>query len=300
MSDLSKLERKRKKAARVEIGNLIEKHCKSCIIYPANIKRHGQAKAQDLCITDCEIGKKLSALGSHLLTKQPQKESKVMVETKEADSDMADELIREKYIELSDTLPDYKIANQFNISVQTLIKRKKKWGIQDRRRNPAKAAPAGKLSESTNPPTATKQVTQTEGKESVNTRKATQDELHRHGVKTILDQTEWFLDSKLPTVPSISLNKQGIWFNAAATKEMGLAEGELLQVGIAKDQKHMVFQKGSMGLKLKLATSRDALQITNKRLAAWLDEKRIKNKQYVLEQDQLTGVWVSKLEIIET
>lgn len=55
---------------------------------------------------------------------------------------MAEELIREKYIELSQSLPDYKIANQFDMSVQTLRRRKREWGLDDKRRNPAKAPKA--------------------------------------------------------------------------------------------------------------------------------------------------------------
>lgn len=50
----------------------------------------------------------------------------------------SDTLTKEKYLELSGHLPDYKIANQFNISTQALKRRKEGWGIPDRRRNPAK------------------------------------------------------------------------------------------------------------------------------------------------------------------
>lgn len=205
-------------------------------------------------------------------------------------------LTKETYLTLSVSNPDYKIANQFNISAQTLVRWKKEWGIDDRRKNPAKTTGTQQLSDI--PTTNRLDVAhkQTEVKGNLTSRMATQEELKRHGVKTILDQTEWFLDSKLPTVPSISLNKQGIWFNASAAKAMELKAGELLQVGISKDRNHLVFQKGEFGLKLKLASSRDALQITNKRLVTWLEGQRIKNMQYALEKDQLTGVWTSKME----
>jgi hypothetical protein len=142
MTSLAEIERRRKKAVRIKINDLIEKHCKGCSIYTANHKQYGQTKAQEMCGTDCSIGQQLLSLGKQLLTGRPPEEpvdkNTTKTQPKEVSDEVTDGLIREKYLELSQTLPDYKIANQFNISTQALKRRKEEWGIPDRRRNPAK------------------------------------------------------------------------------------------------------------------------------------------------------------------
>ncbi|GED73096.1 hypothetical protein BRE01_67980 [Brevibacillus reuszeri] len=50
---------------------------------------------------------------------------------------MGEQLIREKYLELSGTLTDRRIAEQYNMTSQTLIQKKKKWGITVGKRNAA-------------------------------------------------------------------------------------------------------------------------------------------------------------------
>ncbi|QOS99871.1 hypothetical protein JNUCC42_03670 [Brevibacterium sp. JNUCC-42] len=52
------------------------------------------------------------------------------------------------------------------------------------------------------------------------TRKATPEELKRHNVQPIVDLTDWFTDVKLPSVPSISSNSQGISFNASSVEQI--------------------------------------------------------------------------------
>lgn len=51
-------------------------------------------------------------------------------------------ITKEKYLALSTELPDYKIANQFNISSQSLKRLKDEWELPDRRLNPAKPVKA--------------------------------------------------------------------------------------------------------------------------------------------------------------
>ncbi|MDR4997876.1 zinc-finger domain-containing protein [Brevibacillus parabrevis] len=295
------VDRKKQRETRIAIGDLIERHCKGCSTYAENHKQFGQSQAQGMCTANCGIGKQLFTLGQSLLTERTADcsiEADVSMDERKKVNGLDKTLTKETYLGLCASTPDYKIANQYNISTQTLIRWKKEWGIQVRRKHPAKTPSAHRSADNPLPNHSSDQKQHKEAKREVNSRMATLQEVQKHGIKTILDQTEWFLDSKLPTVPSISLNKQGIWFNAAATKEMGLIEGELVQVGISTDKNCLVFRKGSTGLKLKLASSPDALQITNKRLAAWLDGKRVKNKQYALERDQLTGVWISRTETV--
>nr|WP_162305379.1 hypothetical protein [Brevibacillus laterosporus] len=52
------------------------------------------------------------------------------------------------------------------------------------------------------------------------TRKATPKELKRHNVQTIIDLIDWFTDVKLPSVPSISINSQGLSFNASSVEQI--------------------------------------------------------------------------------
>lgn len=145
------MEREKQKATRIEIGDLIERHCKECSTVTMNRKKYGQFKASTMCTTDCTIGKKLFELGQSLLTGRTPKNTIVdkplTTETKKVKKPLEEKLIREKYLELSSTMPDYKIANQFNVSAQTLKRRKKEWGLTDKRRNPAKAPKATRTTE---------------------------------------------------------------------------------------------------------------------------------------------------------
>ncbi|GED53520.1 zinc-finger domain-containing protein [Brevibacillus borstelensis] len=143
MTVLTTGERKKKKETRIAINNYIDRYCVDCKKITENRKKYGQYKAQELCNTDCEIGKKLLTLGKALLSGrsiteddiEPLKED---TEVNQEGCETVDELTRGKYLELSGTMPDYKIANQYNISTQTLNRRKKEWAIEDRRLSPAK------------------------------------------------------------------------------------------------------------------------------------------------------------------
>lgn len=131
-------DRQRQRAIRIKISDLIDLHCKGCSVYSANQKLHGQAQAQEKCGSDCSIGKQLKSLGRLLLSGRPakavQEDIITQVKPKKVNPEVADEgLTKEKYLELSNTLPDYKIANQFNIASQTLKRRKAAWGLTKKR-----------------------------------------------------------------------------------------------------------------------------------------------------------------------
>lgn len=146
MTAPTEVDRKKQRETRIAIGDLIEQNCKGCSTFAENHKRFGQSQAQGLCTAECDIGKQLFLLGQTLLTgrkpKPPVELNETLTKQKRVNQPLAEELIREKYIELSQSLPDYKIANQFDMSVQTLRRRKREWGLDDKRRNPAKAPKA--------------------------------------------------------------------------------------------------------------------------------------------------------------
>lgn len=136
-----------------------------------------------------------------------------------------------------------------------------------------------------------------ERRDSVKTRKATLEELKRHNVETIVDLTDWFTDVKLPSVPSISINSQGVSFNASAVEQMKLEKGMSLEVGYSVARQSLVVRKSEQGAKLKQITGQTSLVIVNKRLIDWLLARSVMQKRYPLEVDQLTGVWLSKVEL---
>lgn len=142
MAAPTEVDRKKQRETRIAIGDLIEQNCKGCSTFAENHKRFGQSQAQGLCTAECDIGKQLFLLGQTLLTGRkptpPVELNETLTKQKKVNQPLADELIREKYLELSGSLPDHKIANQFNVSTQTLKRRKKEWGLTDKRRNPAK------------------------------------------------------------------------------------------------------------------------------------------------------------------
>lgn len=135
------LERQMKKAIRIKINDTVEKHCKGCTVYTANYKEYGQTTAQSKCTIECVVGKELSALGQLLLAgKEPKDENEkeeLSPQNKVVNKGMGEQLIREKYLELSGTLTDRRIAEQYNMTPQTLIQKKKKWGITVGKRNAA-------------------------------------------------------------------------------------------------------------------------------------------------------------------
>nr|WP_158327638.1 sigma-70 family RNA polymerase sigma factor [Brevibacillus laterosporus] len=136
-----------------------------------------------------------------------------------------------------------------------------------------------------------------ERRDSVKTRKATPEELKRHNVQTIVDLADWFTDVKLPSVSSISITSQGISFNASAVEQMGLEKGMGLEVGYSGTHRSIVIRKSDQGAKLKQVTGQKSLVIVNRRLIDWLLARSVMQKRYPLEVDQLTGVWISKIEL---
>ncbi|MBY9077257.1 sigma-70 family RNA polymerase sigma factor [Paenibacillus sp. HN-1] len=138
-------------------------------------------------------------------------------------------------------------------------------------------------------------------KSEVVTRRITAEEAKQHGVKTILDEIEWFTDSALPDTPSIGLNLSGAHINVAAAKEIGCAIGDFLQLGFNASGNRLVIRKGSPGIKARKAFGKEgSVNIVSKALVAWLESKDVVRQRYALEFDETTGTHFIKLEIGST
>ncbi|MED1787607.1 sigma-70 family RNA polymerase sigma factor [Brevibacillus laterosporus] len=135
------------------------------------------------------------------------------------------------------------------------------------------------------------------GRDIVIARKATPEELKKHNVQTLVDLADWFTDANLPDVPSIGINSHGISFNASAVGMMGLKKGMKLEIGFSLPHLSLVIRVSDKGAKLKQLNGQKSLAIVNKRLVDWLLARSVIQKRYSLEVDQLTGVWISKVEL---
>nr|WP_275579460.1 Trp family transcriptional regulator [Brevibacillus laterosporus] len=136
-----------------------------------------------------------------------------------------------------------------------------------------------------------------ERRDSVKTQKATPEEFKNHNIQTVVDLADWFTDVKLPDVPSIGINRHGISFNASAVEMMRLEKGMKLEIGFSLAHLSLVIRVGDKGSKLKPQSGQKSLAIVNKRLINWLVARSVMQKRYSLEVDQLTGVWISKVEL---
>ncbi|WP_158642125.1 sigma-70 family RNA polymerase sigma factor [Brevibacillus laterosporus] len=136
-----------------------------------------------------------------------------------------------------------------------------------------------------------------ERRDSVKSRKATPEEMKKHNIQTIIDLADWFTDANLPDVPSIGINSHGISFNASAVEMMGLEKGMKLEIGFSLDHLSLVIRVSDKGAKLKRLNGQKSLAIVNKRLVDWLLARSVIQKRYSLEVDQLTRVWISKVEL---
>lgn len=128
-------------------------------------------------------------------------------------------------------------------------------------------------------------------------RKATSDEAKRYGIRTIMDDIEWFIDGNVPTNPTIGLNAQGLHLNAMAVRTLECCAGNCLMIGINPKSLQLVVKVETNGIKLRKAYGESgSLAIINKRLVSWMDEKHIERKRYVLQHDETSGAYFLQLE----
>lgn len=109
-----------------------------------------------------------------------------------------------------------------------------------------------------------------------------------------MSSIEWFIDEKLTSNPTIGLNKHGIHFNRRATDMMKCAAGQCLRVGFDSTTNRLVIQRGENGLKLRKWDNSGGLQLVNKHLVGWLQQKTVEKKRYKLHESQ--GMYYIELE----
>lgn len=107
-----------------------------------------------------------------------------------------------------------------------------------------------------------------------------------------VNSIEWFVDEAAPTNPTISLNNQGVHFNRRAVHEIGCKAGQCVQIGYDSAENRILIRVGTNGIQLRKVSgdTTGALRLVNKRLAAWLQQKELPFKRYVLHADQNAGI----------
>ncbi|MNV77940.1 hypothetical protein D3C71_1714040 [compost metagenome] len=135
-------------------------------------------------------------------------------------------------------------------------------------------------------------------KNEISTRKVTTEEAKKYGIKTVLDEIEWFTDGNLPTNPTIGLNAAGLHLNRRASEELGCNVGSCLKIGFNPGLTRLIITRENNGVKLRKAYGDNgSLSVINKRLADWLNQKRVEKKRYVLQHDETTEVHYIQLDI---
>jgi len=109
-----------------------------------------------------------------------------------------------------------------------------------------------------------------------------------------MSSIEWFIDEKLTSNPTIGLNKHGIHLNRRATDMIKCQAGQCLRVGFDSATNRLVIKPGENGLKLRKWDKSGGLQLVNKHLVGWLQQKTVEQKRYKLHENH--GVYYIELE----
>ncbi|WP_438349914.1 sigma-70 family RNA polymerase sigma factor [Paenibacillus sp. FA6] len=135
-------------------------------------------------------------------------------------------------------------------------------------------------------------------KHEVTTRKVNLEEAKRHGVKTMLEGIEWFVDGNLPSNPTIGLNAGGLHLNTMAAQLLKCEVGNYVRVGFSADKTCLIVVKDTSGIKLRKAFGgTGSVAIINKRLVDWLDQRSVERKRYVIQHDETTDVHYIQLDM---
>lgn len=133
-------------------------------------------------------------------------------------------------------------------------------------------------------------------KSEVITRKITQQEAKRHGVKTLFEGIEWY-SGVAPKISSIGINGVGVHLNDAAAKELECVKGDRIEVGFNADLMCLVIRKSDKGHSLSQAYGNNgSICVNSKRMGKWLQTKNIARKRYALEYDETTGIHFIQVE----
>ncbi|MCY9733138.1 sigma-70 family RNA polymerase sigma factor [Paenibacillus alvei] len=109
-----------------------------------------------------------------------------------------------------------------------------------------------------------------------------------------MSSIEWFVDEKTNYSPTIGVNSFGIHVNRRAAEMIKCTAGQCLSVGFDSATNRLVIKRGDNGLKLRKWDKSGGLQMVNKRLVSWLQQKTVERKRYVLHESQ--GTYYIELE----
>ncbi|MEK4141131.1 sigma-70 family RNA polymerase sigma factor [Paenibacillus sp. FSL M7-0547] len=148
----------------------------------------------------------------------------------------------------------------------------------------------------------------TEGRENpmtksseVVSRKVNLEEAKKNGIKTVLDNVEWFTDLTSPITPTIGVTSTGLNLNPSAAKSLNVEVKEFVEIGYNSVDKRLIIRKGSSGIRLSKgygdASGAVGPAAKGKRLSVWLADKNIVPKRYALEFDDIAQVYFIDVEI---
>ncbi|MEK4513616.1 sigma-70 family RNA polymerase sigma factor [Paenibacillus sp. FSL K6-2524] len=102
---------------------------------------------------------------------------------------------------------------------------------------------------------------------------------------------EWFVDEGVPTNPTVGINAQGIHLNRRAAHAIGCKAGQCLQIGFDSTGNKLLIRVGNNGMQLREISGdkNGSLRLVNKRLASWLNQKKVPTRRYNIHSDQSAG-----------
>ncbi|WP_438491045.1 sigma-70 family RNA polymerase sigma factor [Paenibacillus sp. IHBB 3054] len=131
----------------------------------------------------------------------------------------------------------------------------------------------------------------------VKNRKINVEEAKRLGVKTVLDEIEWYVGEASSGVASISLNSLGMHISRLAAETLELKVGDFIQVGFNAGLMRLVIRKGDVGTKLNKSTgTQGSVATNNKAIGRWILGKNIVRRRYALQFDETSQVHFIQLE----
>jgi RNA polymerase sigma factor (sigma-70 family) len=129
------------------------------------------------------------------------------------------------------------------------------------------------------------------------TRKINAEEAKRLGVRTVLDEIEWYSGEAASGIASVSLNSLGMHISRQAAETLNLKPGDFIQVGFNGALLRMVIRKTDTGTKLNKSTGTSGSVATNnKAIGRWILSKNVVRKRYALQFDETTQVYFIQLE----
>jgi hypothetical protein len=126
-----------KKKVRIQLNDMLDKHCSGCQIKTENVKKLGIHGSQEFCLKKCHIGIQIGQLGEKLTG--PKKGAVVMEDIKK--EVQVQTLTKEKYLSHKEKgLKDSQIFKLYKKHSGWLNQLKKEWGLIGAKRSKANKA----------------------------------------------------------------------------------------------------------------------------------------------------------------